>query len=133
MMPVPKSGPRGLSRFGLMALAGLALAACEYPASAKVAPDPVAYVRPAPTAPFAPAGPAGSRSLSPYVAVTIPPPAPTAPGTPVGQSTAGALPPGETPPIPTMGYLVKPKTAPVVTVPAYTAPVYGPAGSRAGY
>lgn len=128
MTPVLKLMSRRLARLGM-----LALAACEYPASAKVAPDPVAYVRPAPTAPFAPAGSAGGRGLSPYVAVTIPPPAPTAPGTPVGQITAGALPPGQSPPTPSLSAIIKPKTAPVVTVPAYTAPVYGPPGSRAGY
>ena len=115
-----------------LALLPLLLGGCEYPASSTVAPNPVAYVRPAPTAPFSDGGRMSGNALSPYVAVTIPPPAPVAPGTPLGERTLGAPAPGEEPSGPSLGFFLKPKPAPVVTVPAYTAPVYGPAGARQG-
>ena len=122
----------GLRRAGIPALALLPalLGGCEYPASSTVAPNPVAYVRPAPTAPFSDGGRMSGNALSPYVAVTIPPPAP---GAPLGERTLGVPAPGEEPSGPSLGFFLKPKPAPVVTVPAYTAPVYGPAGARQGF
>ena len=122
---------RPLARLLALALAGGVPAACEYPPYSKVSPNPVAYVRPSPTPPFAPSDHPGREGLSPYVAVTIPPPGAQPPGTPVGQSTAGASPAGHPPPIPLLSYVIRPREGTVVTVPAYTAPVYGPAGARA--
>ena len=127
----PSLRSRALARVLTLALAAAALAACEYPASSRVAPNPVAYVRPAPTAPFAPDGRGGDHGLVPYVAVTIPPPTP--PVTPGGQSTLGKRSPmDESQPSP-LALLQKPVPAPVVTVPAYTAPVYRPPGTTQGY
>ncbi len=121
-----------LKRLLALVLATGGLGGCEYPASAKVAPNPVAYVRPAPAPPFASGeGRGGGRGLSPYVAVTIPPPQAPTPGMPLGQLTGLGAPPGggTAPPAPWSFF---PVTPPVVTVPAYTAPVYGPAGARSG-
>ena len=102
--------PLGLISFGSLALA--ALAACSAP-TPSVAPNPVAYVRPAPSPPFAPGASADRKGLAPYVAVTISPPG----------GSAAAPPPAVPPPF---------GPPPVVTVPAYSAPVYSPGGTRSG-
>ena len=155
--PAVTNGRRVLLWSGLAAAAGLGLAACEYPSVSRVEPNPVAYVRPAPTPPFADGG-GGRSGLVPYVAVTIPPPQPPEPLHPLSTPLKPALPPdpswwdrlvfgatvGAAKAADGMGALggavadqadklTKPVPAPVVTVPVYTAPVYGPAGSRSGY
>ncbi|MEI6559159.1 MAG: hypothetical protein WCO00_12210 [Rhodospirillaceae bacterium] len=122
-------GARRALGLGALATLGMMLAACEYPAFSKVEPNPVAYVRPAPVPPFADGGAGrGSGGLSPYVAVTIPPPGPQGP--PGSQSAATGTALGAAAPPPEGGSLFSPRPPPVVTVPAYTAPVYSPSGVR---
>ncbi len=130
---------------GAAVCAGLGLAACEYPASSRIERNPVAYVRPAPQPPFAEGARAGDRRLAPYVAVTVPPPQPPEPRHPPSRplppenpswwesllygASAGVAKAGDVI-IDQAEKLSKPVPAPVVKVPAYTAPVYGPGGAR---
>ncbi len=61
-----------LARLLGLVLAVAGLGSCQYPESARIAPNPVAYVRPAPAQLYA--GRAGSAAThGPYVAVTVPP------------------------------------------------------------
>ena len=120
----------GAPALGIGALLAGALVACEYPAASKVAPNPVAYVRPAPRG--ASSGDSRGGALVPYVAVTVPPaqqPDPPLTEPPIGQAAADAMMSGSI--LPKVPPLIKP--APVVPVPVYTAPVYGPPGARSGY
>jgi hypothetical protein len=99
---------------GLMAAGcSLGVGGCELPMAVTVAHSPVAYTQPQAVAPLAP-GVTASAPLPPFVALVTPPPA-------VGVTTS---------PLAAAG--TARDEDPVVTVPGYTLPAYGSAGSRSG-
>ena len=116
----------------MLAIVAGTLVSCEYSAGPMVAPNPVAYVRPAPSQPFAPGANADSKGLSPNVAVTIQPPGtpPVSPPTLLDMMKEALSVAMQLPMQPLPSSLAPPQ--PVATVPAYTAPVYSPGGARSG-